>query len=101
MKKEFIGYYHPTADETNASWENGTFVFDANVLLNLYRYSESTRKDFISVLKKLKEKLFLPHQVGLEFHSNRLNVIRGLEQSYKALEDVIDGNYEKSLRDLI
>src|ERR1700740_766159 len=97
MKKEFIGYYTPTEREINDAWKNGTFAFDTNSLLNLYRYSESTRKDFLSSLKTLKEKLFLPHQTALEFHSNRLGVIDGIEYAYSNLQKVFEENFEKIL----
>ena len=75
IKKEFIGYYNPTEKEINDAWNKGTFAFDTNTLLNLYRYTELTRKDFLSALKTIKGKLFLPHQAALEFHSNRVSVI--------------------------
>ena len=54
MKKEFIGFYDPTEKEINDAWTKGIFTFDANTLLNLYRYTELTRKDFLSALKTKK-----------------------------------------------
>ncbi|HKC68817.1 MAG TPA: PIN domain-containing protein [Bacteroidia bacterium] len=97
MKKEFIGYYNPTEKEINDAWKNGAFAFDTNTLLNLYRYTELTRKDFLSSLKTVKERLFLPHQAALEFHSNRLGVIDGIEYAYSNLQKVFEENFEKIL----
>jgi hypothetical protein len=37
------------------------FVVDTNVLLNLYRYSRSTRDELLRVLRALENKLFLSH----------------------------------------
>ena len=44
MRKTFPGYYRPTEAEFRRLWDKCIFVLDANVLLNLYRYSEETRK---------------------------------------------------------
>jgi hypothetical protein len=85
MKKEFYGFYEPSQIEIDKSWNNGFFVFDANTLLNLYRYSDSIRRDFLMVITKLKEKLFMPYQVGCEYHLNRHNVIDSLDKSYDTL----------------
>jgi len=98
MKREFIGYYNPTEKEINDSWNNGIFVFDANTLLNLYRYTESTRTDFLNALKTIKNRLFLPHQAALEYHTNRLAVIEGIEASYTKIKEILKTNFEDHLR---
>lgn len=97
MKKEFIGFYNPTEKEIDDAWNKGTFAFDANSLLNLYRYSELTRKDFISALKtiKTKTKLFLPFQAAYEFHSNRIKVIDGIESTYTTINELLEDNFSK------
>jgi len=95
MKKEFIGFYNPTDEEISNSWKNGKFAFDANTLLNLYRYTAQTRKDFIRALHTIQDKLFLPHQAAFEFHSNRLGVIEGIENSYSTIDEIFKENFEK------
>ncbi|MFJ9873114.1 PIN-like domain-containing protein [[Kitasatospora] papulosa] len=53
-------------------------MLDANVLLNLYRSNERTREDTFSVLQRLRERLWIPHQVLVEFWRNRdLPSVRG------------------------
>jgi len=101
MKKEFIGFYDPTEKEINDAWSKGTFAFDTNTLLNLYRYTDLTRKDFLTALKTIKDKLFLPHQAALEFHSNRVGVIEGIGYSYSNLYKVFENNFEKNLESQI
>lgn len=98
MKEEFFGFYEPTEQEINKSWNEGTFVFDANSLLNLYRYSASTRNDFLMALNKLKERVFMPYQVGYEFHSNRTLVIETLNNSYNSLLTGIKELFEKNVK---
>ncbi|MBP6754736.1 MAG: DUF4935 domain-containing protein [Bacteroidia bacterium] len=101
MKKEFYGFYEPSLIEIDKSWNNGFFVFDANTLLNLYRYSDSTRKDFLMVITKLKEKLFMPYQVGYEYHSNRHNVIESIDKSYDTLLTSIKETCDKTITNTI
>jgi hypothetical protein len=97
MKKEFYGFYAPNQNEIDKSWNEGIFVFDANTLLNLYRYSDSTRKDFLMVLSKLKDKLYMPYQVGYEYHSNRDSVIENLDTSYYSLLSSINEICDKNI----
>lgn len=75
MKKAFFEYYAPTPEEISSIWRNCLLVLDANVLLNLYRYSVSTRDDILSTLKKFSSKLWMPFQIGWEYQNNRELVI--------------------------
>lgn len=83
MKSKFPGYFKLTEKEINELWENALFVFDANILLNLYRYSNETRDDFFKILEKIKGRIWIPHQSSSEFFDNRLNVISQQEKSYE------------------
>lgn len=84
MKKLFRGYYGLTKREFARLWERALLVMDANVLLNIYDYSDATRRSFLDLLGKLGDRLWLPHQVGLEYHRNRLNKIGDAIQKYDA-----------------
>ncbi|MFE5843962.1 PIN-like domain-containing protein [Streptomyces niveus] len=53
----------------------GLVVLDTNLLLNLYEYTPNARNQVLSALERVKERLWLPHQVGLEFVRNRHRVI--------------------------
>jgi len=75
VKTLFPGYYEPSPEEFDRLWKEAIFTFDANVLLNLYRYSPDTRDALISTLKSLQDRLWLPHQAALEYHRNRLDSI--------------------------
>ena len=85
MRKAFRGYYTPSQDEFKGLWEKCIFVLDTNVLLNVYRFPESARRDLLKVLKHISSRIWVPHQAALEFHENRLTVIA--EQS-KMFADV-------------
>ena len=86
----FRGYYRPTEDEFSYLWENCIFVPDANVLLNIYRYSPTTCNSFISIFKEIAEHLWVPHQAALEYHKQRLNVIQQQESAYEKVRESLD-----------
>ena len=82
MKKQFAEYYELPEERIKEIWENSLIVFDTNVLLNLYRYNEDARTEFINVIKFYKERLWIPYQVGLEFHRLRSDIIKGQDLSF-------------------
>lgn len=92
MKKEFIGHFKRSAGEIDDIWKTANFVFDANVLLNLYRYSNDTRDDFLNFFDTVKGRIWQPEQVGYEFLNNRPRVISEQSKAYaaaiKSVEDL-------------
>ena len=93
MKDSFLEF-HPLEDiDINSLWKDAIFIFDTNVLLNLYRYSDNTSEKFIQVISDLKERVWIPYQVGLEFYKNRLSVISDQKKNYS--------DFEKKVSELI
>jgi predicted nucleic acid-binding protein len=72
----FEGYRTASERDLKQVLTRGLVVLDANVLLNLYRYTSSTRADFLEVLNKIGDRLWIPHQALDEFWRNRENTIR-------------------------
>lgn len=85
MKKSFPGYYRPTEKEFSALWNTCLFVLDANVLLNLYRYSERTVEELFQMLSEMSERLWVPHQAALEYQRGRLSVISQQKEAYERI----------------
>lgn len=58
-------------------WKEGIFIFDSNVLLDLYRLPESAKNDLVGVLRneKFNNRIWIGFQVIMEFLNNRLTVI--------------------------
>ena len=58
-------------------WKEGVFIFDSNVLLDLYRLPESAKNDLLSVFKNenFNNRIWIGFQVIMEFLNNRLTVI--------------------------
>ncbi|HHE4876657.1 PIN-like domain-containing protein [Morganella morganii] len=97
MREIFEGFYDITLDEETEIFKSDKtiFVFDANCFLNLYRCEEKTKKDFMDVTNNIKEKLWFPFQVGLEYQRNRLTVIskslKDLNEIKKSLSEITSG----------
>lgn len=84
MKGMFPQYDQSIPAREAEGWKQGLFVFDTNVLLNLYRYRATTRDELIQLLGNLGHRIWIPHHVALEFQRNRLKVIA--EQSRRFSE---------------
>lgn len=82
MRDIFPGYYKKTDEEIKKIWQDGIICFDANVLLNLYRYSSETRNELITLIEKFRVQICLPHQAALEYNRNRYEVIAAQEKAY-------------------
>lgn len=87
MKNRFAEYYELPEERINEIWNNSLIVFDTNVLLNLYRYNDEARDEFIKVIKFYKERLWIPYQVGLEFHRRREEIMRKNAKAYSVLAE--------------
>ncbi|WP_269773205.1 PIN-like domain-containing protein [Bacillus safensis] len=84
--KGFIGY---TDDEFKELWEKAIFVVDTNILINFYKYtSKQSTKSLLDILKKLKEnnRLWIPHQVALEYFFNYEDNMFKQKEGYNQLK---------------
>lgn len=92
MKTNFAEFYLLTDQEFKKLWNECIFIFDSNVLLNLYRYSQQTSQKLLEVLdnEKIKNRIWIPHQFAFEYQKNRLDVIAEQKQKYEDVLKVID-----------
>ncbi|CAO4148990.1 PIN-like domain-containing protein [Methylorubrum extorquens] len=89
MRDIFPEFYTPTNDEFDKLWQEALVVVDANVLLSLFRHQKKVVSEIIGLLNVLRDRLWLPRQVGLEFHRNRHSVIFSLEKPYNRIDELI------------
>ncbi len=89
MKSAFPGHYRPTKAEFRSIWRDCIFVLDANVLLNLYRYSPSTTSGLLKTLEAVAHRLWVPHQAAKEYHHKRLGVICEQARRYDQVLDAV------------
>lgn len=95
MKKIFQEYYTLDKSQYIDLWKNAFFIFDTNIFLNLYRYSSETRDTWFYILEQLKERLWMPYQIGFEYHENRIAVISEVESVFDKTEKIIKDCEEK------
>lgn len=97
MKTKFKGYYKLTAKNISSIWSKGFISIDANVLLNLYRYSDDTRNELLNKIERYSKQLWLTYHGAYEFHKNRISVITDQIKTY---EDTIK-DFEKLEENII
>jgi hypothetical protein len=75
MRGLFPGHYRPRPAEFEKLWKDCIFSFDANVLLGVYRYTDTTRNTLLKVLEALRDRVWLTHRAAAEFQRHRIEVI--------------------------
>lgn len=96
MKNLFPGYNKKSEAELEQLWSDCIFVFDANVLLGLYRYTDATKDSILNLISSFHDRVWLPHQAALEFNTHRYEIIAEQIKLYKKHETEIS----KTLDDL-
>ncbi|MFI7114791.1 PIN-like domain-containing protein [Nonomuraea sp. NPDC050227] len=70
-------------------FEHALIVLDTNILLSLYELHTAARDEVINALTRVQSRLWLPHQVGLEFVRRRHGVIAARTRTLnEALKDI-------------
>lgn len=86
---DFGAFRTPTTDDFTSVLTHGLVAPDANVLLNLYRYTEQARGDLLRALGAVEDRLWVPHQVLVEFWRNREGTLSEARSSgAQAAEDM-------------
>ncbi len=83
MDKLFPISYRPTSDDLERMWPKATVAFDTNVLLRVYQFSPVAREQLLDAMKRLGDRLWIPHQVAKEFHHKREQVIGEQHEAFE------------------
>lgn len=100
MKNAIREFLEPTNREKQELWEKAVFVFDTNVLLNLYRYSAKTRNSLLAAFDSFKDRVWIPYQVAYEYMNKRCEVIYETVQRYDQFKKEIDNFTSKAVETL-
>jgi predicted nucleic acid-binding protein len=90
MRDPFFDARPPSGNELDRLWDEATFVFDTNVLLDLYTLTPSTRQNFLDAFEQLQDRLFLPHQVVVEVARNRESKIRQAQSPFDTAREKLE-----------
>ncbi len=91
LEKLFPGHYAPSEADLDLLWKQAVFVVDANLLLQLYGLPEKTRSETLAALGRLKERLWMPYQVAVEFQRNRPRSIGQARDRVNKVIEPLDG----------
>ncbi|TFC08472.1 PIN domain-containing protein [Cryobacterium sp. MDB2-33-2] len=100
MEKRFKGHYGFSPEEIEELWRDGLIVLDTNVLLDLYRQSPPTRSVFLASLQRNRHQLWMPYQVGAEFHRNRTKVAKDSTKLHRDFGEAMRKRASDVTRDL-
>ncbi len=101
MRNTFFEYYILSDEKKiNNIWNDAIIVLDANVLLNLYRYSEENKENLLNVLAHYKDRLWIPYQVGWEYHQNRISVYSDIDVAYDQIIASLENGTNEFLKKL-
>lgn len=91
MNDQFKAHTELTESDFSQLWERGLFVFDTNILLDLYRLPETAKKDLLNILsnKKINKRVWLPFQVVLEFTHNKLEAISDQKNKFNNVRSIV------------
>ena len=92
MKNILKGYIELTDKQKEVIWDNCIFVFDTNILLNLYRYPNKISRLLLTSMRDLQDKIWLPYNVVEEFIKNRQNIIISKNNDINRM-DKVSGDY--------
>lgn len=86
MKELFKWYFPHSSAQIQEIWDNGILTVDTNVLLDLYRYNQNTRKALLESLNLFNGRAWISNQVAEEFFRNRNGVILSSTNSFNDAE---------------
>jgi len=86
---EFAGFKAASSEQLDAALQDAIVAVDANVLLDLYRFRPQTSQDLITVLRKLGDRLVVPHQALREFWRRRQRTLDSPRRSTKEAADAL------------
>ncbi|ETT30435.1 hypothetical protein C161_27448 [Paenibacillus sp. FSL R5-192] len=100
MRNKFSGFYPPSTEDFAKLWSECTFVFDANTLLNLYRYPKESREALINIMESIQDRIWIPHQVALEYHKHIYDEMFNQKNAYSKFEKQCSESINKLISEL-
>lgn len=100
MRNKFSGFYAPSTEDFENLWSECTFVFDANTLLNLYRYPKESREALINIMESIQDRIWIPHQVALEYHKHIYDEMFNQKNAYSRFEKQCTESINKLINEL-
>ena len=105
MKELFPEFYLDSLEVNDLKIEqNNLIVFDSNFLLDILRLPTEIAEKYLEAIDKVKNHIFIPYLVGLEFNFNKKKVKIETLENVKVYKDnvtrTLDENTQKIYNDL-
>lgn len=97
MKSKFKEFYVDEEINFKSLDESVLIVFDTNVLLNIFRYSNETRDILIDSIENIIDNVWVPYHVALEYNLNKREIIESMRDINDKTTKSID-NKTKSFK---
>lgn len=81
-------------------YKDALIVFDTSSLLSLYRIATTARVEVLSALKSVSERIWIPHQVGLEFSRQRSKIILDRQREFKEIREAVRHATQKAAEEI-
>lgn len=94
MDKVFNTYDDSTSTIDKNNIKSYKIIIDTNILLNMYRYSSDTANNIMDAFETLKDNIWIPFLVGLEFNDNREKVILQQISIFEETEKCLNTNFQ-------
>lgn len=79
------------------AWRDALIVFDTSALSMIYKVGPATRLTVLELMEEVKDQLWMPYQVGVEYHRNRLTFRKAVGTDIKLRPDRMHKAMEKIL----
>ncbi|WP_254190038.1 PIN-like domain-containing protein [Nocardia noduli] len=91
MRHAYPEWYTPAEKVLKHVFLSGVIALDANILHHLYRLGDEQRHQVLTVLgnDRIRPRLWLPYQVGLEYQRNRLRNAYDQTRVFSELSDEV------------
>ena len=96
----FPSYWRSSKKQTESFSQSAVIALDTNVLLDLYRVTPQARNEIFAVLEEVVGRVFIPHQVALEFHKNRIKAAKEQLDFYNATRGGLDSLKAQAIQKL-
>ena len=93
MKEKFKAFYELSEQELSEIWSDDetVIILDTSILLSFYEYSKNTQEEWFKILQIVKDHIWIPFHVALEYQRGRLSIIRREKLSLENFNTKLDG----------
>lgn len=89
LTTDFAAWLNQARVPPERFFRSGIVALDANVLLDLYRFTPVARTQVLDAFASIGERLWVPHQAAVEFSRNRKRVVEDRIASFRQVRRLL------------